>query len=70
MGEEQKERTPWVRTPCKGCERRTKDCHGQCEDYAKYREFVALRKAGYKQYVADLEPTEARKKKLRRNRPQ
>ena len=39
-----------VGPPCKGCQRRHTNCHGQCEDYAAYLEDVKADKA--KRYAA------------------
>lgn len=29
-----------IKVPCKGCKKRTSECHGICKEYAEYREAV------------------------------
>ena len=40
-------------SPCKGCETRSEACHGQCEKYANWKEFMKDVHKARKQYEID-----------------
>ena len=61
------ERTPWVKNPCRECGERHAGCHGECEAYKAFAEFVRLRKQGIKEYREATEPTHSFKKKIEKN---
>ena len=37
-------------SPCRGCETRSEACHGQCEKYAHWKEFMNEAHKARKQY--------------------
>lgn len=56
-----KERIPWVESPCRGCGDRSAECHADCEPYRKYAEFRKLRRLGYTEFVVANQPTHGKK---------
>lgn len=61
-----KQRIPWVKSPCRGCGERSAECHATCEEYKKYAEFVKLRKLGYTEYAVEHQPTHGKKLRIDR----
>ena len=40
-------------SPCRGCETRSEGCHGQCEKYARWKEFMKQVHKERKKYEID-----------------